>query len=81
MSFVLDHSVTMRWFFGDGKPQELNDAGNVPNAMKKTHAHVPVRQMIISWGGVYSVFSQQPQVVGVEGRLLEAMWVPAPGFD
>ena len=45
MSFVLDNSVTMRWFFGDGKPQELAYAGKVLDAMKKTNAHVPV-----TWG-------------------------------
>lgn len=41
MSFVLDNSVTMRWFFGDGKPQELAYAGKVLDAMKKSSAHVP----------------------------------------
>ncbi len=45
MSFVLDNSVTMRWFFGDGKPQELTYAGNVLDAMKNTNALVPV-----TWG-------------------------------
>ena len=45
MSFVLDNSVTMRWFFGDGKPQELAYAGKVLDAMKKTSAIVPV-----TWG-------------------------------
>ena len=45
MSFVLDTSVTMRWFFGDGKPQELAYAGRVLDAMKKAEAHVPV-----TWG-------------------------------
>ncbi len=45
MSFVLDNSVTMRWFFGDGKPQELAYAGKVLDAMKKTNALVPV-----TWG-------------------------------
>ena len=42
MSFVLDTSVTMRWFFGDGKPQELAYAGKVLDAMKDANAHVPV---------------------------------------
>lgn len=41
MSFVLDNSVTMRWFFGDGKPQKLAYAGKILDAMKKTSAHVP----------------------------------------
>ncbi|MCR4297447.1 MAG: type II toxin-antitoxin system VapC family toxin [Gallionella sp.] len=45
MSFVLDNSVTMRWFFGDGKLQELAYAGKVLDAMKKTSALVPV-----TWG-------------------------------
>lgn len=35
----------MRWFFGDGKPQELAYAGKVLEALKKTSAHVPV-----TWG-------------------------------
>lgn len=42
MSFVLDNSVTMRWFFGDGKPKELAYAGKVLDAMKHTNAIVPV---------------------------------------
>jgi predicted nucleic acid-binding protein len=45
MSFVLDNSVTMRWFFGDGKPQELAYAGKVLDAMKQENAFVP-----ITWG-------------------------------
>jgi predicted nucleic acid-binding protein len=45
MSFVLDNSVAMRWFFGDGKPQELAYAGHVLDAMKDTNAMVPV-----TWG-------------------------------
>ena len=45
MSFVLDNSVTMRWFFGDGKPQELAYAGKVLDAMKQDNAVVPV-----TWG-------------------------------
>jgi predicted nucleic acid-binding protein len=45
MSFVLDNSVTMRWFFGDGKPQELAYAGKVLDAMKTDNALVPV-----TWG-------------------------------
>ena len=45
MSFVLDNSVTMRWFFGDGKPQELAYAGRVLEAMKDDSAIVPV-----TWG-------------------------------
>ena len=45
MSFVLDNSVTMRWFFGDGKPQELVYAGKVLDAMKNARARVPA-----TWG-------------------------------
>ena len=45
MSFVLDNSVTMRWFLGDGKPQELAYAGKVLDAMKKANALVPA-----TWG-------------------------------
>lgn len=45
MSFVLDNSVTMRWFFGDGKPQELAYASRVLDAMKHDQAIVPV-----TWG-------------------------------
>ncbi|MGC2167143.1 MAG: type II toxin-antitoxin system VapC family toxin [Gallionella sp.] len=45
MSFVLDNSVTMRWFFGDGKPQELAYASKVLDAMKLDNALVPV-----TWG-------------------------------
>jgi predicted nucleic acid-binding protein len=45
VNFVLDNSVTMRWFFGDGKAQELAYAGKVLDAMKRASAHVPV-----TWG-------------------------------
>lgn len=45
MSFVLDNSVTMRWFFGDGKPRELAYATRVLDAMKDANALVPV-----TWG-------------------------------
>ena len=45
MNFVLDNSVTMRWFFGDGKPQELAYAGKVLDAMKIATAIVPT-----TWG-------------------------------
>jgi predicted nucleic acid-binding protein len=45
MSFVLDNSVTMRWFFGDGKPQEIAYAGKVLDAMKQDNALVPA-----TWG-------------------------------
>ena len=45
MNFVLDNSVTMRWFFGAGKPRELAYAGKVLDAMKRASALVPV-----TWG-------------------------------
>lgn len=45
MSFVLDTSVTMRWFFGDGKPSELAFASRVLDALATDAAIVPV-----TWG-------------------------------
>ncbi len=45
MNFILDNSVSMRWFFGDGKPQELTYANSVLDAMKQGTAFVPV-----TWG-------------------------------
>jgi predicted nucleic acid-binding protein len=45
MSFVLDASVTMRWFFGDGTPAELTFATKVLDALKADKAIVPV-----TWG-------------------------------
>jgi predicted nucleic acid-binding protein len=45
VNFVLDNSVTMRWFFGDGRPHELAYARDVLEAMKKAIALVPV-----TWG-------------------------------
>lgn len=45
MNFVLDNSVTMRWFFGDAKPQELAYAEKVLDAMKTASAIVPA-----TWG-------------------------------
>ncbi len=45
MNFVLDNSVAMCWFFGDGKPQELLYARNVLGAMAEASAVVPV-----TWG-------------------------------
>lgn len=45
MSFVLDTSVTLRWFFGDGKPPELAYAREVLEALKGAAAVVPV-----TWG-------------------------------
>jgi predicted nucleic acid-binding protein len=45
VNFVLDNSVAMCWFFGDGRPHELVYAQNVLEAMKKAVALVPV-----TWG-------------------------------
>ncbi|MHB8743157.1 MAG: type II toxin-antitoxin system VapC family toxin [Sulfuricaulis sp.] len=42
MNFVLDNSVTMRWFFGGGQPHELAYAEVVLEAMKQASALVPV---------------------------------------
>lgn len=41
MNFVIDNSVVMRWFFGDGKPQDLSYARSVLDAMKSDNAIVP----------------------------------------
>ena len=45
MSFVLDNSVTMRWFFGDGRPRELAYAIGILDSLKEASARVPV-----TWG-------------------------------
>jgi len=45
VNFVLDNSVAMRWFFGDGRPHELAYAQDVLEAMKEAVALVPV-----TWG-------------------------------
>ncbi|MFQ5780717.1 MAG: type II toxin-antitoxin system VapC family toxin [Nitrospiria bacterium] len=45
MRFVIDNSVSMRWFFGDGKPQELAYAAEALDAMRDGSALVPV-----TWG-------------------------------
>ncbi len=45
MSFVLDNSVTMRWFFGDGKPAERTFAAKVLAALRTETAIVPA-----TWG-------------------------------
>ncbi|BAM07040.1 type II toxin-antitoxin system VapC family toxin [Leptospirillum ferrooxidans] len=42
MNFVLDNSITMRWFFGDGMHQELAYATGVLSAMEANVAVVPV---------------------------------------
>ncbi|MHB1646731.1 MAG: type II toxin-antitoxin system VapC family toxin [bacterium] len=41
MKFVLDNSITMRWFFGDGKKEDLNYAMDVLETMKQASALVP----------------------------------------
>jgi predicted nucleic acid-binding protein len=41
MNFVLDNSVVMRWFFGDGKASELAYSRSVLDAMKSADAIVP----------------------------------------
>jgi predicted nucleic acid-binding protein len=41
VSFVLDNSVTMRWYFGDGKRDELAYAERVLELMRGRTAHVP----------------------------------------
>lgn len=41
MSFVLDNSIPMRWYFGDGKPRELAYAARILDAMKGEEAVVP----------------------------------------
>jgi predicted nucleic acid-binding protein len=42
MNFVIDNSVVMRWFFGDGKPQDMRYARSVLERLKSAHAIVPV---------------------------------------
>ncbi len=41
MNFVVDNSVVMRWFFGDGKPQDMRYARGVLEQLKSAHAIVP----------------------------------------
>jgi len=41
MSFVLDNSVVMRWYFGDGSKKDLQYAARVLDGMKSTKALVP----------------------------------------
>ncbi len=41
MNFVIDNSVVMRWFFGDGKPQDLSYARGVLDVMNLANATVP----------------------------------------
>lgn len=45
MNFVLDNSVTMRWFFGDGSPNDREYATKVLAAIERVAAIVPV-----TWG-------------------------------
>jgi predicted nucleic acid-binding protein len=41
MNFVVDNSVVMRWFFGDGKPQDLDYARGVLEALMSADVAVP----------------------------------------
>ena len=41
MSLVLDNSVTMRWFFGDGMPADRAYAAAVAHALRQDSALVP----------------------------------------
>ncbi|MFZ5509015.1 MAG: type II toxin-antitoxin system VapC family toxin [Pseudomonadota bacterium] len=41
MNFVLDNSVVMRWYFGDGSKADLEYAIRVLNSMKTAGALVP----------------------------------------
>ncbi len=41
MNFVLDNSVTMRWFFGDGSQPDIEYAVRVLDAMTAAEAVVP----------------------------------------
>lgn len=41
MILVLDNSIVMRWFFGDGKPGNLAYAGRVLEALEADRALVP----------------------------------------
>jgi len=45
VSFVLDNSVTMRWFFGDGRPKELDYANTVLDAINIQNVIAPA-----TWG-------------------------------
>jgi predicted nucleic acid-binding protein len=41
VKFVLDNSITMKWFFGDGKKEDLDYAIAVLETMKEAEASVP----------------------------------------
>ncbi|MEQ1590025.1 MAG: type II toxin-antitoxin system VapC family toxin [Gallionella sp.] len=41
MNFVIDNSVVMRWFFGDGKPQDMRYARSVLEQLKSDRAIAP----------------------------------------
>ncbi|HLB31911.1 MAG TPA: type II toxin-antitoxin system VapC family toxin [Gammaproteobacteria bacterium] len=41
MNFVLDNSIAMRWYFGDGKPADLAYAARVLEILKSAEARVP----------------------------------------
>ena len=77
MNLVLDNSVTMRWFFGDGKPQELAYAGKVLDAMKSASAIVPV-----TWGlEVANVIARAEAKGLVTGARSEAFLAMLEGVD
>ena len=77
MNLVLDNSVTMRWFFGDGKTQELAYAGKVLDAMKSASAIVPV-----TWGlEVANVIAKAEAKGLVTGARSEAFLAMLEGVD
>lgn len=77
MNLVLDNSVSMRWFFGDGKSQELAYAGKVLDAMKSASAVVPV-----TWGlEVANVIARAEAKGLVTGARSEAFLAMLEGVD
>ncbi|MGH8657680.1 MAG: type II toxin-antitoxin system VapC family toxin [Gammaproteobacteria bacterium] len=68
MNFVLDTSVTMCWFFGDGKPQELIFASKVLDAMKDASALVPV-----TWGLEVANVIAKAEAKGLTTEFLETL--------
>jgi predicted nucleic acid-binding protein len=77
VNLVLDNSVAMRWFFGEGKPQELTYAGKVLDAMKSASAVVPV-----TWGlEVANVIARAEAKGLVTGARSEAFLAMLEGVD
>jgi len=77
MSFVLDASVTMRWFFGDGRPQDVAYAGKVLDAMAESKALVPS-----IWGlEVANVLAKAEAVALVTEARSEAFLETLSGID